>query len=401
VRNGLKRSHRYVATGILVASLLIGSLNGTAVSQPPAGYLLGPGDLLEISVWGYPDLTRQGVVGPDSQIALPLIGSIRVVGVSVERLTALIAKAYAEFIIDPHVVVTIKEYRKLHVSVLGQVAHPGSYDLPLGTRLLDLVAAGGGPTEAAALGEAQLLRPGLPAVRVDLTRAMAGEPEVNAPLAGGETLVVPEDLTSFVTVQGEVVRPGRYRLKGAMRVLDALMIAGGLTERASVTQASLARASGKTEPLLLEGLLLHQEMDRNIPLTPGDVLFIPEEVDNKIYVIGDVRNPGVFPVKGHVTLLQAIAMAGGPEQRGPGTAASAFVVRRNGNTPQEVTAGPARVTALPNGHALITADLKAITRDPSRDIPVQPGDVLVLPMTGVGAFQVIASVLAGVAYIFK
>ncbi|TMI79645.1 MAG: hypothetical protein E6H04_10240 [Bacillati bacterium ANGP1] len=401
MRNGLKRSHRYVATGILVASLLIGSLNGTAVSQPPAGYLLGPGDLLEISVWGYPDLTRQGVVGPDGEIALPLIGMIRTAGVSVERLTALIAKAYAEFIIDPHVVVTIKEYRKLHVSVLGQVAHPGSYDLPLGTRLLDLVAAGGGPTEAAALGEAQLLRPGLPAVRVDLTRAMAGEPEVNAPLAGGETLVVPEDLTSFVTVQGEVVRPGRYRLKGAMRVLDALMIAGGLTERASVTQASLARASGKTEPLLLEGLLLHQEMDRNIPLTPGDVLFIPEEVDNKIYVIGDVRNPGVFPVKGHVTLLQAIAMAGGPEQRGPGTAASAFVVRRNGNTPQEVTAGPARVTALPNGHALITADLKAITRDPSRDIPVQPGDVLVLPMTGVGAFQVIASVLAGVAYIFK
>ena len=401
MRNGLKRSHRYAATGFLITSLLIGSLNGIAVGQPPAGYLLGPGDLLEISVWGYPDLTRQGVVGPDGQIALPLIGMIHIAGVSVERLTALIAKAYAEFIIDPHVVVTIKEYRKLHVSVLGQVAHPGSYDLPLGTRLLDLVAAGGGPTEAAALGEAQLLRPGLPAVRVDLTRAMAGEPEVNAPLAGGETLVVPEDLTSFVTVQGEVVRPGRYRLKGAMRVLDALMIAGGLTERASVTQASLARASGKTEPLLLEGLLLHQEMDRNIPLTPGDVLFIPEEVDNKIYVIGDVRNPGVFPVKGHVTLLQAIAMAGGPEQRGPGTAASAFVVRRNGNTPQEVTAGPARVTALPNGHALITADLKAITRDPSRDIPVQPGDVLVLPMTGMGGFQVIASVLAGVAYLFK
>ena len=401
MRDGLRRSHRYAATGILIASLLIGSLNGVAMGQPPAGYVLGPGDLLEISVWGYPDLTRQGVVGPDGEIALPLIGMIHIVGVSVERLTALIAKAYAEFIVDPHVVVTIKEYRKLHVSVLGQVAHPGSYDLPLGTRLLDLVAVGGGPTEAAALGEAQLLRPGLPAARVDLTRAMAGDPGGNVPLAGGETLVVPEDLTGFVTVQGEVVRPGRYRLKGEMRVLDALMLAGGLTDRASVVQASLARASGKAEPLLLDGLLLHQEMDRNIPLTPGDVLFIPEEVDNKIYVIGDVRNPGVFPVKGHVTLLQAIAMAGGPEQRGPGTAASAFVVRRYDTIPQEVSAGPARVTALPNGHALITADLRAITRDPSRDIPVQPGDVLVLPMSGMGGFQVIASVLAGVAYILK
>lgn len=401
MRNGLKRSHRYAVSGILITGLLIGSLNGIAVSQLPTGYRFGPGDVLEISVWGYPDLTRQGVVGPDGGIALPLVGMIHIAGVSVERVTAIIAKAYAEFIVDPHVVVTIKEYRKLHLSILGQVAHPGAYDLPLGTRLLDLVAAGGGPTEAAALGETQLLRPGLPALRVDLTRAMAGEPGVNALLAGGETLVVPEDLTSFVTVQGEVVRPGRYRLKGEMRVLDVLMLAGGLTERASVMQASLARASGKAEPLLLDGLLLRQEMDRNIPLTPGDVLFIPEEVDNKIYVIGDVRNPGAFPIKGHVTLLQAIAMAGGPEQRGPGTAASAFVVRRNDNSPQEVTAGPATMTALPNGHKLITADLGAITRDPSRDIPVQPGDVLVLPMTGMGGFQVIASVLAGVAYIFK
>src|SRR5438445_388707 len=106
MRDGLKRSHRYAATGFLITSLLIGSLNGIAVGQPPAGYLLGPGDLLEISVWGYPDLTRQGVVGPDGQIALPLIGMIHIAGVSVERLTALIAKAYAEFIIDPHVAVS-------------------------------------------------------------------------------------------------------------------------------------------------------------------------------------------------------------------------------------------------------------------------------------------------------
>ena len=395
----------FAGATVLMAALLILPLNCAAGIPAPPGTFFGPGDVLEISVWGYPDLTRDAAVAPDGKIVLPLIGAVSTTGVSAERLTALITKAYAEFIIDPHVMVSVKEYRTLHVSVLGQVAHPGAYNLPLGARLVDLVAAGGGPTEAAGLKEAQFSRPGQPSVLVDLTRVMAGEPAVNVPLAGGETLVVPEDLTSFVTIQGEVARPGRYRLKGDMHVLDALMLAGGLTEKASVTQASLTRGSTGTEPLFLDDLLLRQQMDRNVPLAPGDILSIPEELNNKIYVIGDVRTPGIFPVKGSMTLLQAIAMAGGPEQRGPGTAAAAYIVRRNGATQREIQAGPAagptQVSALPTGGTLITADLSAIMRDPRRDVTVQPGDVLVLPMSGLGSFQVIANLLAGVWYLVK
>ena len=404
--------HRYGlhgSTAILITALLVLSLSGTAGSAPPAAYVVGTGDLLEISVWGYPDLTRQIAIAPDGKITLPLVGSISTTGMTVQRLTTLLTKAYAEFIIDPHVMVTIREYRKLHASVLGQVARPGAYDLPLGTRLLDLVAAGGGLTDTASLKGAQLLRPGQPPVTVDLTRAIAGDAAVNVSLAGGETLVVPEDLTGYVIVQGEVVRPGRYRLKGDMRLIDLLALAGGLTERASVTQASLTRGPSKTEPLALDGLLLRQEMDRNVPLQPGDIVTIPEETNNKIYVIGDLKSPGVFPLKGQVTLLQAIAMAGGPEQRGLGTAKAAYIVRRGGgDTPSTpvVQAGPATPgspapRALPNGRSLITADLSAIMRDPGKDVAVQPGDVVVLPMSGFGALQVIANILSGLWFIFR
>lgn len=390
----------FAATALLVTALLILPLSGAAGIPAPPSASLGPGDVLEISVWGYPDLTLQAAIAPDGKIALPLIGPVSTAGMSVERLTALITKAYAEFIINPHVMVTVKEYRRLHVSVLGQIVHPGAYDLPLGARLIDLIAAGGGPTEAAAV-QAQFFRPEQPPIPIDLTRIMAGEPEVNVALAGGETLVVSEDLVSFVTIHGEVARPGRYRLKGEMHVLDALMLAGGLTEKASVTQASLTRASAETEPLYLDDLLLRQEMDRNVRLQPGDVLSIPEELNNKIYIIGDVRNPGTFPVKGSLTLLQAVAMAGGPEQRGPGTAKSAYIVRRNGGTQQEIQAGPAQMSAQPVGGTLITADLSAIMRDPSRDVAVHPGDVVVLPMSGMGSFLAIANVLAGMVYLIK
>jgi protein involved in polysaccharide export with SLBB domain len=404
-----KRDELYATIAILVLTLLIPPWSTAAAGSPPAAataapcqcYVLGPGDLLEISVWGYPDLTRQVPVAPGGEVILPLVGSIGVSGLSVERVAELISKAYTEFIIAPHVMVTIKEYRRLHVSVLGQVAHPGSYDLPQGARLLDALAAGGGPTDAAALKEARILRAGQPPIPVDLTRVVGGDPALNVLLADEETLVVPEDLTGFVILQGEVVRPGRYRLKGDMRVLDALSLAGGLTERASLTQATLARTSSRSEPLVLDDLLLHQNMGRNIALQPGDVLFIPEELNNKIYVIGDVKTPGVFPLKGNLTLLQAVAMAGGPEQRGPGTAKTAYIVRRNGDTQQNIVAGPAKVTALANGRSMITADLTSIMHDPSQDIAVQSGDVLVVPMSGMGGFQLIASILAGIGYIFK
>ncbi len=384
----------------LMTFLVTLSLHTPASSITATDYVLGPGDVLEISVWGYPDQTRQVAIGPEGKVALPLIGTISTAGVSVHELTNLITKAYEEYIINPRVLVSIKEFRKLHVSMLGQVARPGAYEFPQGARLLDLVAAAGGPTEAAALKDAQFLPPGRSSVVIDLTRVMAGDSGQNVPLIDGATLVVPEDLNNFVIVQGEVARPGRYRLRGDVRVLDALLMAGGLTDKASIAHASLVRAANRQEPLELDGLLLRQEMSRNIPLQPGDALFIPEEINNKIYVIGDVKNPGVFTLKGQVSLLQAIAMAGGPEQRGPATARTAYVVRRHGNTSQEIQAGVGKVNALPNGGTLISADLSAVMHDPSKDMTIQPGDVLVLPQSAGGGLQVITSILAGIASIF-
>ncbi|TMI82683.1 MAG: hypothetical protein E6H03_05130, partial [Bacillati bacterium ANGP1] len=71
-------------------------------------------------------------------------------------------------------------------------------------------------------------------------------------------LVVSEDLANVVSVGGEVARPGRYRLKGEVRVLDALILAGGLTDRASVSQALITRASGERPAFDLERLMLYQ-----------------------------------------------------------------------------------------------------------------------------------------------
>ncbi|MDR7532936.1 MAG: SLBB domain-containing protein [Armatimonadota bacterium] len=375
-------------------------------AAPPGGaaYVLGPEDVLEISVWGYPDLTRVVAVLPDGRISVPLVGAVIAAGLTVEQLTRALVRGFARYIRDPQVTVIVKEFRRVRAAVLGQVLKPGTYALPPGARLLDLLSAAGGVTELASLSDAQLLLgPGRPAAVVDLERVLAGDPEANVALTGGETLVVREDLINVVNVAGEVARPGRYRLKGEMRVLDVLLLAGGLTEKASVTEARLVRG-GQALPLGLDALLLRQEMSRNIRLAPGDALMVPEETNNKIYVVGDVNHPGVFPLKGDVTLLQAVALAGGPVQRGPATARTVHIVRRGG-VERAVVAGAGRevkVEALPGGRALISADLQALLRhSATRDIAVQPGDVIVVPQSGLTGLQVALNILAGLVWPFR
>ena len=395
-----RRSWRIVAA--LATAVIMLTPVMPASGQQTAGYILGPEDVLEVTVWGYPDLPRIVTVRPDGKISLPIVGSLTAAGLSVERLTQILTRAYAAYINNPQVTVSIREFRKIRVSVLGQVTRPGTYVLPPGSRLLDLLSAAGGLTEVAALKEAHLLRAGQPPAPVDLERVLAGDAAANVVLRGGETLVVPEDLVNIVNVAGEVARPGRYRLKGEMRVLDVLLLAGGLTEKASVTAARVVHASRQSEPLGLDRLLLRQDMSQNILIQPGDTLIIPEETNNKVYVIGDVNNPGVFLVKGQVTLLQALAIAGGPVQRGLATAKSAHIVRRNGDTGR-IVAGAATVQPLPNGGALITVDLQAMLRggDVTRDVMVEPGDVVVVPQSGLSTFQAILNILSGLFIIFK
>jgi polysaccharide export outer membrane protein len=372
---------------------------------PPSGtaYVLGPEDVLEISVWGYPDLTRVVAVLPDGRISVPLVGAVVAAGLTVEQLTRALVRGFARYIRDPQVTVIVKEFRRVRAAVLGQVAKPGTYTLAPGARLLDLLSAAGGLTETASMNDAQLLRAGRSPVTIDLERLLAGDPDVNVELKGGETLVVREDLVNIVNVAGEVARPGRYRLRGEVRVLDALLMAGGLTEKASVTEARLVRA-GQAQALGLDALLLRQDMSRNIRLQPGDTLLVPEETNNKIYVVGDVNTPGVFPLKGNVTLLQAVAMAGGPVQRGPATARTVHIVRR-GTVERTTVAGAGgdvKVETLPGGRALISVDLQALLRHASaRDIGVQPGDVIVVPQSGLTGLQIALNILAGLVWPFR
>lgn len=153
---------------ILSALLLLTSLtNGsTAAPAPPAGtspvapdnYILGPGDQLEVNVFGEPDLTRMVTIKPDGVIALPLINQVTAAGKTAAQLEAELARRYAQYLKTPSVAVLVRQFRMNPVYVMGEVSKPGRYDLIYDMTFLDALTLAGGATDRANLDGAQLVR---------------------------------------------------------------------------------------------------------------------------------------------------------------------------------------------------------------------------------------------------
>jgi polysaccharide biosynthesis/export protein len=124
----------------------------------PDNYVLGPGDQIEINVFGEPDLTRTVTIKPDGIIALPLINQVTAVGKTAAQLEAELTRMYSKYLKKPSVSVLVRQFRMNPVYVMGEVSKPGRYDFTYEMTFLDALTIAGGGTEKANLDGAQLVR---------------------------------------------------------------------------------------------------------------------------------------------------------------------------------------------------------------------------------------------------
>jgi len=362
------------------------ALSPLTVSYSQA-YVIGPGDVLAIGVWGFENLSAEVEVLPDGTVALPLIGIVRVAGLSLAQVREELTKRYAAFIKNPQVTVIVKKRGTISVAVVGEVVNPGAVALPRGARVLDAIASAGGVTEFASLDEAQIIRSTQAVIPLNLQAILKGDQQANVELQPGDVIVIPRDRTNLVFVAGQVNKPGLVPLRQAPSLLEALVQAGGLTEKASLTEGRIIRKSGEIIPLDLEALLLRGDLSKNIPLKAGDVIFIPEGT-YQIYVLGAVNNPGAFKVRGEVTALEALNLAGGINRsRATG---KGRIIRR-------VTSG-AQAGAPATESSVVTLNLEQLLRraDLGQNVTLRPGDILYVEEVGLPSmFEVILTILSG------
>ena len=246
---------------------------------------IGPGDLIELSVFDVPELTQVVRVSDMGDATLLLLGSLHLDGLTAAEAQALIEDRLQKghFILDPQVSVIIREYGTQGVSVLGEVKKPGVYPV-LGTRnLLDIISEAGGTTLFAAQ-EATVQRRASPE---KFTASLSNDPAQllahAVELRPGDTVIIPK--AGIVYVLGDVGRPGGYVMQnnGRITLLQAVAMAQGVNRTAARKHTRLIRktASGVDETILdlkrvLEGGAADPE------LRPEDIVYIPPSTAKSI-----------------------------------------------------------------------------------------------------------------------
>src|SRR5690349_7481802 len=251
------------------------------VSSGPLGRLLiGPGDEGNVSVYGVPELAQHVRVTETGEIDLPLVGKMMIAGMTAEEAQVLIEKKLVDggFVNSPHVTLAIKEYTSEGITVLGEVARPGTYSAMSARRLYDAFMAAGGLTQRAGTTVAISHRiSGEAAQTVALSSNPAKSADANVELKPGDTVVVSR--AGVVYVVGEVGRPGEFVIENpeSMTVMRVIAMAAGPTRMASLTHAKMLRrtpAGLKNTELNLKNIIEAKAPD--MPLQAEDILFIPQ-----------------------------------------------------------------------------------------------------------------------------
>jgi len=258
-------------------------------------YKIGPEDLLEISVFEDEKLNKTVRVSSQGNISLPLLGVLRVKGLTANEMEREIRDLLAEkYLQDPHVGVFIKEYRNQRISVIGMVEKPGVYDVTGQKMILDMLTLAGGLKEDAGpllfLIRSPFLQEGAPGGQKESSEPapqtlvirleallVRGDLAANALVVHGDVINIPP--SGKVFVGGAVVKPGGFPLKGKkLTVSQAIALAEGLKPESSGSEARIYRYSGKgdeKEAIPVDVLRIQDGLAEDPYLQEGDMLIVP------------------------------------------------------------------------------------------------------------------------------
>ena len=295
-RSCRRRSCNFVVHALAVAcalafahaspvELIAQAVSSTPASGPPASftdYVVGPQDVLTITSYDQADLSGKFAIEADGTFTYPLIGRVNAGGMTLRSLEGVIEKRLQDedYFKNPQVTVAVETYKSQRVFIVGEVRTPGTYSLSGNTNLVEALARAGS-TLPTASGEAVIVHAGenaegptLPTqtaegeiVRVNLRELENGVFSQNARLMDGDTIFVPR--APSVYAFGQVKNPGAYSLQQqSTTVLQALSLAGGVTDRGSTNRIKIIRIVDGKE----------KELKANLTdlVEPGDTIVVGE-----------------------------------------------------------------------------------------------------------------------------
>jgi len=238
---------------MLIVFLLAALQTAPATNDAQRLYIVGPNDVLTITVYNQAQLSGKFVVEADGNFSYPLLGRVAAGGLSIRAVEDKVRQGLADgFLKDPQITITVDQYRSQQIFVMGEVKQPGPLQFTGSMTLIEALARAGSITERAGpealIVHADAAAPASvtsanaargDAIRIDLQKLQSGALVQNVTLRPGDTIFVPRAETVFVS--GNVRMPGEYVLRAGMTVRQALALAGGVTDRGSTRRVQIIR----------------------------------------------------------------------------------------------------------------------------------------------------------------
>lgn len=285
----------------------------------PEDYILGPGDVMLVEIWGESEASYSLAVTPEGKVSIPQVGSISVSGLSIKDATTKIRSQLSRYFAGLRgarptawMSLTLAAVRTIQINVLGEVNIPGTYRLSAFTTVLNALYKAGGVTAIGTLRDIKILRGGKEFTSVDLYAILFGtSTEGNIPLKEGDVILVPPYL-ALASIDGGVKRPMFYELKPEETVADLVRFAGGFTGDAYAGAVNVFRREGARR----KAYTVQGEQLASFPIMDSDSAFVnlndTDLFENIVEIQGSVYRPGSFEIGGDIaTVRQLVAHAGG------------------------------------------------------------------------------------------
>jgi polysaccharide export outer membrane protein len=268
--------------GLLLLGMIAGAFPGSIAVAAADEYRIGPRDVIEVVVWGQPELSGKYTLRGDGAFEFPLIGDVKVAGLTAAevetRLRDMLGNGYIN---SPKLSAKVIEYNSQRVFVVGEVGKGGEVKLTGALTLLEALSQAGGVEKTAGPEVVVLRRPensgpangplvaGQAGVtelaRISLDDMQTGKAKDNVALKDGDTIFVPKAQQVYVT--GEVVAPGALTYVRDLTVIQAISLAGGTTKLGSDKKARIVR--------IIDGEKKELKAKLTDVLQPGDIVKVP------------------------------------------------------------------------------------------------------------------------------
>ena len=346
----------------------------------PRDYVLGPGDSLNVQLYGNENDTLDLVVQRDGTINFPQLGPRPVAGLTFGELRDEIKQWVSKQLIGTQVSVSMGRLRSIRIFVVGDVKQPGGYTVSGLARMTNALFLAGGITKIGSLRQVQLRRAGKTVNTLDIyALLLQGDTRKDAQLRADDVVFVPPART-MVGMDGEIRRPAIYELRTERTVGDLIELAGSLLPTADATMVQLERINNHGTRSI-ETLDIEHPADLQMKVQSGDlVTVLPalEEVDDAVTLMGHTTRPGQYEWSPGMRLTDLVSSV---RMLKPRADLGYVLIRREEGADRQIT--------------VLSADLGAALANPdsSANVQLQVRDRVMIFELGVRRSAVIATVL--------